>query len=137
LNLIDDQEISGELWQRLKVRLLLPVSAPRNPKRFSPRPLRLLVRDDKQFHGVFARISKDAGGNANVKGAIKITASSRGNNQAHQIIDCGWKGDWGTKNKENGWVKFDLINRRVEVTGYALLSIPSDKNYQQPQSWVI
>jgi len=137
VQLLDVADISGALWQSLQRRLLLPVAPPKNPGRYAQRARRLAYREHKPFKGIMARLSKDAHGNAHVKKVVSITASSRGNNEPHQVIDYGWKGDWGTKNKENGWIKFDLINRKAELTGYSIMSIPSAKGYGQPKSWVL
>lgn len=136
LDLLESEDLSGEIWNSMKRRLLLPVTPPKNPRRYC-RKTKRLVFSNEPFSGILAHLNKKAKGNAHKAHLVTLTASSIGNGDISQIIEYGWNGDWGTKNSENSWIKVDLMNRQAEFTGYSVMSVPSTRNNMHLRSWVI
>ncbi|OHS94083.1 F5/8 type C domain containing protein [Tritrichomonas foetus] len=134
---VDSEDISGKLWLNITKRLILPVYPPADTLRYTKKDVMFNLKEEEPFSGICAYLNKKCGGNAHDKGLISMSSSSIGINQPSQIIDFGWEGDWGTKNKPNSWLMFDFNNLSVELTGYSLMSIPSNMNNTHPRSWVI
>ena len=136
LDLLGSEDLGGEIWNNLKKRLLLPVSPPKNPRRYC-RKTKRLVFVDNPFEGILAHLNKKAKGNAHKAHIVTLTSSSSGHGDISHLIEYGMNGDWGTKNLENSWVKVDLINRQAEFTGYSIMSVAALRNQMHLRSWVV
>lgn len=137
VSIVNYEDISGKLWQNLKRRLVLSVQSPGPSLRYTKKDKTFEIDPSDPFNGICASLNDECNGNAHEKGIISLTSSSIGINQPCQVIDYGWEGDWGTKNKPNSWLMFDFNDYLVELTGYSLMSIPSSVNNTHPRSWVV
>lgn len=137
VSMVTYEDISGKLWMNMKKRLVLSVQSPGANIRYTKRDKTFEIDSSDPFNGICAYLNSECDGNAHEKGLMTITSSSIGINQPYQVIDYGWEGDWGTKNKPNSWLMFDFKDNLVELTGYSLMSIPSLINNTHPRSWAL
>ena len=93
------------------------------------------------LNGITKYLSKIAGGNAHLKGLIKISGSSSWGtsepNMLYQIIDNDlifWR---GTRNDPNAWIQFDFKERKIELSAYTIETFNWDPNGHHMKSWEI
>ena len=137
VSMVTYEDISGKVWANLKKRLVLSVQSPGQSFRYIKKDKTFVIDASDPFNGICAFLNNECNGNAHEQGLISITSSTIGINQPYQVIDYGWEGDWGTKNKPNSWLMFDFNDYLVELTGYSLMSIPSHINNAHPRIWVL
>ena len=89
------------------------------------------------FKGIMPHLREECGGNIHEKGVVTITESRHERNQPCQVTDYDWSDYWHTSNSPNSWICFDFEEKRVELTGYSLKSMPAISYCSHPIQWVI
>jgi hypothetical protein len=115
-----NSDIWHQLWNRSRRRLIydqndLLIDRLKDFEKCS-------VDCESPFSGLICRMSEICGGNVHEKGFIDITCSSCEYHECWQIVDYDWTSYFHTKSLSNSWIQFDLKDRMIFVTDYALKS---------------
>lgn len=92
------------------------------------------------FSGIIHELTKEAGGNVDDKGFVKVTASSiNGSYHPKNAVDLDNSDNFfHSYNVENTWLQYDFLKRKVIPTHYSIRSWGlNGKGGHHPKNWVI
>jgi hypothetical protein len=94
------------------------------------------------MEGVFARLTREHGGNINVakEGLVTITGNSVDAGRdadLPEVVNPDWNRCWTSLNVPDSWIQFDFGSRQVAVSSYLIRTYPCVKGFSHLRSWVL
>ena len=93
---------------------------------------------ENSFDGIFNYMYNKLGNiNPCQKNMIKIIPSDTICNNFENLIIQNWKQHWFSFFGPNPFIKFDFINRKIQLSAYTLRTYSGEKDYGHLKSWSI
>jgi hypothetical protein len=112
--------LNARIWERIGLRLRLPVSSGRNSRvRDAGAPPQLHL--DADFSGIIAGLTSECGGNVHDKGIVTVSASSIREGAPSNVVDFSNENGLSTRHTRAPWIMFDFKDRMVKLNEISLL----------------
>lgn len=146
LNHFEFNEMTTDLWRKICQCFLL--NFVKSSKKSEPKENRYLHNfktydyDDKTengLKGIIHHLTAEHGGNVDSKGVVKVTASSVYNGHYPKtVVDFEDAQHFFESNdKQNSWVKFEFVQRKVKPTHYSIKTRNAGKGSRHLKNWVV